>query len=44
MLDAFISRAKRAIDLNKNGKIDLWEIAVLFLAAFVVALVIELLF
>ena len=38
----FIARAKKAIDLNKNGKIDLWEVAVLFAGTFVVAVLIEL--
>ena len=37
----FIARAKQAIDLNKNGKVDLWEVAVLFAITLAIAVLVE---
>lgn len=37
----FIARAKKAIDMNKNGRVDWWEVAVLFGITYIIAVVVE---
>lgn len=41
MLTAFLNRAKKAIDLNKNGKIDLWELVTIFVVFFSVTFILN---
>jgi hypothetical protein len=41
MLTIFLNRAKKAIDLNKNGKIDLWELAIIFVVFFAITIIVE---
>lgn len=43
MLTYLKARVVKALDLNKNGKIDWWEVVVLFTVAFAVGLLFEIL-
>ena len=39
-----LQKTKQALDLNKNGKIDWWEIALLFGLAFIISALVNMLF
>ena len=39
-----VLRAKQALDLNKNGKVDWWEVVTLFIVTLVVSMIVNFLF
>jgi hypothetical protein len=39
-----LRRTKQALDLNKNGKVDWWEVAALFVVALVLSIIFHIVF